>query len=52
MQHGGVDLQIKIERSCRYIEEAVAGRRKGMVFQVCGWGEVLTHLIVNTLTYT
>jgi len=41
-----------IERSCGYIEEAVADRRQGVVFQVCGWSEVLTHFIVKTLTYT
>jgi len=40
------------ERSCGYIEQGVADRRQGMVFQVCGRSEVLTHLSVKTLTYT
>jgi hypothetical protein len=40
-----------LERSRGYIEEGVADRRQGMVLQVCGWGEVLTHPTVKTLTY-
>jgi len=51
MQHGGEGIQITMERSCGYIEQAVEDRRQGMVFQVCGWGEVLTHLTVKTLIY-
>jgi hypothetical protein len=52
MQHGGEGFQTKTERNCGYIEQAVVNRRQEMVFRVCEWGEVITHLTVKTLTYT
>ena len=41
-----------LERGCGYIEQGVADKRQGMVFQVRGWSEGLTHLTVRTLTYS